>query len=55
MVGKKKNRKKNEPEIVADQHHAPCVAVDGLGERIDGLNVQRVRGLIQHQDVGFLL
>lgn len=44
----------NEPEVVADEHHAPLELVDGLGQRVDGLDVQVIGGLVQEQHVRVL-
>lgn len=57
-VSPKKNKNKtyllNEPEVVADEHHAPFKLVDGLGERVDGLDVQVIGGLVEEQHVRVL-
>ena len=42
----------NEPEVVADQHHAALVIVDGVGEGIDGLDVQVICGLVPGRACG---
>jgi len=44
----------DEPEVVADQHGAAFELVDGVGERVDGLDVQVIGGLVQEQQVGVL-
>lgn len=44
----------NEPEVVADEHHATLKLTDGLCQRIDGLDVQMIGGLVQKQHVGVL-
>lgn len=44
----------DEPEVVADEHHATVELVDGLGQRVDGLDVQVIGGLVQEQHVGVL-
>ena len=44
----------NEPEIMGYKNQASLEALDGLCQRVDGLNVQMVSGLIQEQQVGVL-
>lgn len=39
---------------MGDQNQPPLEALDGLGQGVDGLNVQMVGGLIQQQQVGVL-
>lgn len=41
----------DEPEVVADEHHAAVEVVDGVGECVDGLHVQMVGRLVQQQQV----
>lgn len=44
----------DEPEVVADKHHAPLEVADGIGQGVNGLDVQVVGGLIQEEHVGVL-
>ena len=37
---------------MAHEHHAALVGLDGLGQGVDALHVQVVRGLIQQEQVG---
>lgn len=39
---------------MADEHHAALELVDGLGQRVDGLDVQVIGGLVQEQHVRVL-
>lgn len=39
---------------MADEHHAPIKLVDGLGQRVDGLDVQVIGGLVEEQHVRVL-
>lgn len=39
---------------MADEHHAPIKLVDGLGQCVDGLDVQVIGGLVEEQHVGVL-
>ena len=39
----------DEPEVVGHQHHAALEVVDGVRQRVDGLQVQMVCRLIQQQ------
>lgn len=39
----------DEAEVVRDQHQPPIEAVDGVGQRVDRLQVQVIGGLIQQQ------
>jgi hypothetical protein len=39
----------DEPEVVGHQHHAALEVVDGVRQRVDGLQVQVVGRLIQQQ------
>lgn len=39
----------DEPEVVRDEHETALELVDGLGQGVDGLQVQVVRRLIQQQ------
>ncbi len=39
----------DEPEVVADQHHAAIPVVDGSCQRVDRLHVQVIRRLILHK------
>ena len=36
---------------MTDQHQSPLKRVDGIGQRIDGLHVQVIGGLVQKQEV----
>lgn len=44
----------DEPKVVADEHDAAVKLVDGLGQHVDGLDVQVVGGLIQEEHVRVL-
>lgn len=44
----------DESEVVADQHHTALKLIDGIGQGIDGLDVQVVGGLVQEEHVGVL-
>ena len=44
----------NEAEVVADKDKAAIEGLDGVSQRVDALNVQMVRGLVQQQQVGAL-
>lgn len=39
----------DEAEVVRDQHQAPIEAIDGIGQRVDCLQVQVIGRLIQQQ------
>lgn len=39
---------------MADQHHTPLKLIDGIGQGIDGLDIQVVSGLIQEEHVRIL-
>lgn len=39
---------------MANQHHAALVLVDGVGQGVNGLDVQVIGGLIQEEHVGIL-
>lgn len=39
---------------MADEHHAPFKLVDGLRQRVDGLDVQVIGGLVEEQHVRVL-
>lgn len=39
---------------MADEHHAPFKLVDGLGKRVDGLDVQVIGGFVEEQHVRVL-
>lgn len=44
----------NESEVMGNQDKASLEALDGLSQRINGLYVQMVGGLVQQQQVGVL-
>ena len=44
----------DEPEVVANQHGAAVEVVDGVGECVDGLDVQVIGGFVQEEQVGVL-
>mmetsp|Transcript_38342 Transcript_38342/g.90937 ORF Transcript_38342/g.90937 Transcript_38342/m.90937 type:complete len:555 (-) Transcript_38342:297-1961(-) len=41
----------DEAEVVADEDEPPFVVLDGVGEGIDGLDVEMVRGLVEEEEV----
>ena len=44
----------DEAEVVADKDEASIEGLDGISQRVDALDVQVIRGLIQQQQVGTL-
>lgn len=44
----------NESEVVADEHHAALKVIDGVRQRVDGLDVQVISRLVQEQHVRVL-
>eukprot|EP01085_Mycamoeba_gemmipara_P003063 Mycagemm_TRINITY_DN9435_c0_g1::TRINITY_DN9435_c0_g1_i1::g.3063::m.3063 type:complete len:218 gc:universal TRINITY_DN9435_c0_g1_i1:131-784(+) len=44
----------DETKVVAHQHQAALKLVDGLSERVDGLEVEMVSGLVEQEDMGLL-
>eukprot|EP00760_Papus_ankaliazontas_P001082 PhM_4_TR10382/c1_g1_i1/m.31135 len=44
----------NKASVVGDDDHTALEVVDGVDERVDGLHIQVVRGLVEHQEMGFL-
>ncbi len=44
----------DEAEVVADKDETAVERLDGICQRINALNVQMVRGLVQQQQVGAL-
>ena len=41
----------DEPEVVAHQHQPTVKTIDGIGQSVNGLEVKRVRGLVQQQQM----
>ena len=44
----------DESEVVANQHHATLVVVDGVGQRVDRLDIQMIGRFVQQEHVGGL-
>lgn len=39
---------------MANEHHAAVKVIDGVSQRVDGLDIQVIGGLVQEQHVGVL-
>ena len=44
----------DEPEVVANEHHAAVKLVDGFCQRVDSLDIQVIGGLVKEQHVRVL-